>query len=164
MEFLRNFLHSGIGVILQLLSYISICAVVLNSFYKQLRYIIRRRFANDFGIDNPDYSKDVIMELLTELPAMVEYEGIMFNLILLHDVTEIRLCYDLAFIGEKSIHFNKHEDAKTWSNPFRHSGTLEGGTCDFLYLCENITNNLDLLGAIRECKYFLITNNLIPKK
>ena len=89
--------------------------------------------------------------IIKNLPSSIKIKGYPpFVFEILHDITELRLCYITS------------DDNFIWINPYINYGD-DGGVVNssFLYLYEGIENDSDLLEAAQECYNFLLKNNLI---
>jgi len=87
-------------------------------------------------------------QVFITLPQQIIYNGIEFELLLINNGDEARLCYIVR--GD----FNGHQEK--WENPF-FNNEIKG----FLYLVEGITNVWEFSEAVNEMKYFLISNKII---
>lgn len=95
-----------------------------------------------------------MIKLFLELPSTVTFEGIVFELQLLHDANYARLFYSISYCLDDSKHKESVNDYGCFRNPINDS--LEG----FLYLSQGIENDLDFENVIKDCQYFLKNNNL----
>jgi hypothetical protein len=99
---------------------------------------------------------DVVKELL-KLPSIIKFEGISFELnIFINDTDEVRLAYVIDNVSDDSEHKETWDKYFVWKNPFINYASY----CTYLILHENISNDKELIDAIRETSEFITRNKL----
>lgn len=97
-----------------------------------------------------------IIQLFTELPHIIEFEGISAELQLLRtSENENKLIYNITNVERTSKHFDSWTYGGFIDNPF-HKNSHTG----FLLLYEGIENNKDLETAIAYTWQLLIKHNI----
>lgn len=98
-----------------------------------------------------------IIQKFTQLPHIIEYEGILAELQLLRtSEEENKLCYSITSVSKTSYHFNNWKEHGAINNLF-----YENAFTGFLILCEGIENETDLFDAIAKTKKILLDYNII---
>ncbi len=98
----------------------------------------------------------MIVERFLDLPAVIEFEHVTFQLqLFVNGPQDARLCYCIFHVSDHSPHFTLYNDYGSWKNPFL------GSFCSFLFLQEGIACDGNLLDALLVCKQFLFINKLL---
>jgi len=97
-----------------------------------------------------------IIQKFTQLPHIIEYEGILAELQLLRtSEKKNKLCYSITSVSKTSHHFDNWNKYGGIDNPF-----YENAFTGFLILCEGIENETDLFDAIAKTKKILLDYNI----
>jgi len=102
-----------------------------------------------------------ITKAIAELPSDIYYDGITFTLKIQSEnrisESSIAVCYSITHIPDDPNTIAKYNCfGNSWLNPFSN-GDMQG----FLYLCEFITDDEELVMVLRELKDWLIINQLL---
>lgn len=106
---------------------------------------------------------DYIQRIISEIPPAISFEGIDFELQIIHNYNELRLGYFPLYVEPESKHFADYKHNSCWLNPLID---ISGGGhyCSFLYLYERIVDDVSMMAAIDNCVSFLKKHSLIKKE
>lgn len=104
----------------------------------------------------------MIIEQFLTLPPEIHFQGITFRLRLIIRATgEAALVYGIGSVSKQSKHYKRYLPHGCWNNIYLYGRDYN---CDFLYMVENISTDLQLINGIEQVKAFLETHRFIVEQ
>ena len=103
---------------------------------------------------------NTLIKAISKLPSHLVYQGIIFEFQIVNDTSDgvpsVAIIYNIIDVFEESQHWDSVSEYHSWVNPF-YDNAIQG----FLYLVENITDDVTLLDELDGLHTWLTKNKIV---